>query len=137
MAPASHLCATLSSLSQRSGVSACPASHTQSLAYSSNSLAAAPVARESAEVRDLPHKPANAVTAKLIPWDGKLGVSYTYGNNDREMRALRPEGSLVAGHSGRFSEVFNFDQTRLPTIRYGGSLRRETGGVSMLTSAEC
>jgi hypothetical protein len=38
-----------------------------------------------------PHARRQAVMATIIPWNGRLGVSYTYGNGDAEAGPIGPE----------------------------------------------
>jgi hypothetical protein len=38
-----------------------------------------------------PHARRQAVMASIIPWNGRLGVSYTDGNGDAEAGPIGPE----------------------------------------------
>jgi hypothetical protein len=38
-----------------------------------------------------PHARRQAVMATIIPWNGRLGVSYTYDNGDAEAGPIGPE----------------------------------------------
>jgi hypothetical protein len=38
-----------------------------------------------------PHARRQAVMATVIPWNGRLGVSYTYDNGDAEAGPIGPE----------------------------------------------
>jgi hypothetical protein len=38
-----------------------------------------------------PHARRQAVMATIIPWNGRLGVSHTYGNGDAEAGPIGPE----------------------------------------------
>jgi hypothetical protein len=40
---------------------------------------------------DRPNDPANAFAARIVAWNGKLGVGYTYDNGKREAHPIHNE----------------------------------------------
>jgi hypothetical protein len=51
------------------------------------------------------HTPQEAVTATIIPWDGRLGVSYTYLNGSAEAGPIGPADWTVIAALERDGKV--------------------------------
>jgi hypothetical protein len=68
-----------------------------------------------------PHARRQAVMATIIPWNGRLGVSYTYGNGDAEAGPIGPEdGYLVLERDGKISFTSQRVRERFTKLRQLG-----------------
>ena len=67
-----------------------------------------------------PHARRQAVMATIIPWNGRLGVSYTYGNGDAEAGPIGPEDwpvICVLEWDGKISFTSQRVRERFPKLR--------------------